>query len=84
MNNAEPSASEVAAFEDDLRGHKVKVMLFNAQASEPAVQRLVDLAKGNSIPIVGVAETEPPGSNYQSWMYAQLDALDRALSREVK
>jgi zinc/manganese transport system substrate-binding protein len=84
MNNTEPSASDVAAFEDDLRGHKVKVMLFNAQASEPAVQRLVDLAKGNAIPIVGVAETEPPGSSYQAWMYAQLDALDKALSRATK
>jgi zinc/manganese transport system substrate-binding protein len=31
----------VAAFQNDLKGHKVKVMLYNAQASEPAVQRLV-------------------------------------------
>jgi zinc/manganese transport system substrate-binding protein len=84
MNNAEPTASEVAGFEDDLKGHKVKVMLFNAQASEPAVQRLVDLAKGNAIPVVGVSETEPPGSSYQAWMYAQLDALDKALSKEAK
>ena len=84
MNDAEPTASEVAGFEDDLRGHKVKVMLFNAQASEPAVQRLVDLAKGNAIPIVGVSETEPPGSTYQAWMYAQLDALDKALSKAAK
>ncbi len=84
MNDAEPTASEVAGFEDDLRGHKVKVMLFNAQASEPAVQRLVDLAKGNAIPIVGVSETEPPGSTYQAWMYAQLDALDKALSKGAK
>lgn len=81
MNNAEPTASEVAAFEDDLKGHRVKVMLYNAQASEPAVQRLVDLAKGNSIPVVGVSETEPPGATYQAWMLAQLDALDKALSR---
>src|SRR5271156_5620877 len=40
MNNAEPTASEVAGFENDLKGHKVKAMLYNAQASEPAVQRL--------------------------------------------
>jgi zinc/manganese transport system substrate-binding protein len=80
MVNAEPTASQVADFEDDLKGHKVKAMLYNAQASEPAVQRLVNLARGNSIPIVGVSETEPPGSSYQAWMYAQLDALDRALS----
>jgi hypothetical protein len=31
--------------------------------------------------LVGVSETEPPRSNYQAWMYAQLDALDKALSR---
>lgn len=81
MLDAEPTASEVADFEGDLKSHKVKAMLYNAQASEPAVQRLVNLAKGNSIPIVGVSETEPPGSTYQAWMLAQLDALDRALSR---
>ncbi len=80
MNNTEPSASEVAAFEDDLKGHKVKVMLYNAQASEPAVQRLVQMAKDEKIPVVGVSETEPPGMAYQQWMMSQLDALDKALS----
>jgi len=58
----------------------VKVMLFNAQASEPAVQRLVQMAKDNSIPVVGVSETEPPGSTYQQWMLGQLAALDAALA----
>ena len=80
MNNAEPSASEVAGFENDLKGRKVKAMLYNAQASEPAVQKLVDLAKANGIPVVGVSETEPPGADYQSWMSGQLDELDKALS----
>jgi zinc/manganese transport system substrate-binding protein len=80
MNNAEPTASEVAGFEDDLKGHKVKAMLYNAQASEPAVQRLVQMAKDNKIPVVGVSETEPAGATYQTWMMGQLDALDKALS----
>ncbi len=79
MNNAEPTPSEVAAFESDLKGHKVKVMLFNAQASEPAAQRLVQMAKDNGIPVVGVSETEPPNATYQAWMIGQLDALDKAL-----
>ena len=39
MNNAEPTPSEVAAFENDLKGKKVKAMLYNAQASEPAVRQ---------------------------------------------
>jgi zinc/manganese transport system substrate-binding protein len=54
-------------------------MLYNAQASEPAVQRLVQMAKDNKIPVVGVSETEPPDGTYQSWMLGQLDALDKAL-----
>ena len=84
MNNAEPTASEVAAFESDLKGHKVKAMLYNAQASEPAVGRLVQMAKDNNIPVVGVSETEPPDSTYQKWMLAQLDALDAALGGGAK
>jgi len=80
MNNAEPTPSEVAGFENDLKGHKVKVMMYNAQAGEPAVQRLVQMAKDNNIPVVGVSETEPPNSTYQSWMMGQLDALDKALA----
>jgi len=84
MNNAEPTASEVAAFENDLKGDKVKAMLYNAQASEPAVARLVQMAKDNAIPVVGVSETEPTDSNYQKWMLGQLDALDAALGGGAK
>ena len=83
MNNAEPTASEVAGFENDLKGHKVKVMLYNAQASEPAVQRLVRMAKDNGIPVVGVSETEPANTTYQAWMTRQLEALGKALSGGV-
>lgn len=84
MNNAEPTASEVAGFESDLKGRKVKAMLYNAQASEPAVQRLVQMAKDNNIPVVGVSETEPTDSTYQKWMLGQLDALDAALGGGAK
>jgi zinc/manganese transport system substrate-binding protein len=80
MNNAEPTPSQVAAFENDLKGKKVKVMLYNAQASEPAVGKLVQMAKDNGIPVVGVSETEPPNSTYQDWMMGQLNALDKALA----
>ena len=83
MNNTEPSPSDVAAFEDDLKNHKVKVMIYNAQADDQAVKRLVALAKASRIPIVGVSETEPAGKTYQAWMLGQLDALDKALSGQA-
>ena len=80
MNNTEPSASDVAKFEDDLKTQKVKVMLYNSQADDQAVKRLVQIAKDNKVPVVGVSETEPAGKTYQSWMLGQLEALDHALS----
>ena len=42
------------------------------------------MAKDNNIPVVGVSETEPPGSTYQQWMLGQLDALDAALGGGAK
>ena len=79
MNNAEPSARDVAGFEDDLTNHRVRAMLYNAQADEPAVRRLVEIARAQKIPVIGLSETEPPGKTYSQWMLGQLEALDSAL-----
>jgi zinc/manganese transport system substrate-binding protein len=80
MNDTEPSAHDVAAFEDDLKHHKVKVMFFNKQASDKAVQRLVDLAHKSKIPVVGITETAPSGLTYQDWMLTQLNDTEKALA----
>jgi zinc/manganese transport system substrate-binding protein len=81
MNDTEPGASDVAAFETDLRLHRVRVLLYNSQATDSAAQRLLRIAKQAHVPVVGVTETEPAGKTYQRWMTDQLDALDAALSR---
>jgi zinc/manganese transport system substrate-binding protein len=80
MNNTEPRASDIAAFENDLRTRKVKALIYNSQATDPAAQRLLRIAKDSRVPVVGVTETEPAGKAYQSWMLDQLNALDAALS----
>jgi zinc/manganese transport system substrate-binding protein len=79
MNDTEPSARDVAAFEDDLKHHKVKVMFFNKQASDKAVERLVGLARKSRIPVVGVTETMPSGATFQQWMLNELNDTERAL-----
>jgi zinc/manganese transport system substrate-binding protein len=79
MNNTEPGASEVAAFEKDLKTHQVKLLIYNSQASDPVAERMVKLAKTAHVPVVGATETEPPGKAYQEWMLSELDAVDRAL-----
>jgi len=79
MNGTEPSASDVAGFETDLRTHAVKLLVYNAQASDPIAQRMERLAKASGVPIVGAAETEPPGKTYQGWMMGELDDVAKAL-----
>lgn len=80
MNDTEPSARDVAAFEDDLKGRKVKALLYNLQATGTLAQRMRRMAEEAKIPVVGVSETEPPGMRYQDWMSGQLDALGKALA----
>ena len=81
MNNTEPSASDVAGFENELKTHKVKLLVYNSQASDPIAERMMKLAKASHIPVVGAAETEPPGKTYQQWMTSELDAVDHALPK---
>jgi len=81
MNNTEPAASDVAAFESDLRNHRVRLLVYNSQASDPIAARMMRQARESHIPVVGATETEPPGKTYQAWMLSELDAIDRALPR---
>jgi zinc/manganese transport system substrate-binding protein len=81
MNDTEPSAREIAAFERDLKEHKVKVLLYNKQASTKLTQRMLDLARRSDVAVVGVTETEPAGISYQDWMLAQLEDLQMALAK---
>ncbi|HTW26321.1 MAG TPA: zinc ABC transporter substrate-binding protein [Acetobacteraceae bacterium] len=81
MNDTEPSARDTAAFERDLHEHRVRVLFYNSQASDPAAARLLHIARSAGVPVVGVTETEPNGVDYQHWMLGTLDALDHALSQ---
>jgi zinc/manganese transport system substrate-binding protein len=80
MNDTEPSARDVAAFEQDLKERKVRVMFYNKQASSKIVQRFVELARTAKIPVVGVTETQPADMSFQDWMLGQLNETDKALA----
>ncbi len=80
MNDTEPTAAEVAAFEDDLRGRKVRLLLYNSQATDALATRMATLARAARIPVVAVTETEPRGVTYQAWMLRELEAVERALA----
>lgn len=81
MNNTEPSASQVAAFENDLRQHRVRLLVYNSQVRDPIAERMMRLAKAAHVPVVGATETEPPHTRYQAWMMSELDAVSQALPK---
>ena len=80
MNGTEPSASEIASFERDIKTRTVKVLFYNSQTTDDLTGRLKKLAQDSKVPIVGITETEPPGITFQDWMMQQLDATEQALS----
>jgi zinc/manganese transport system substrate-binding protein len=80
MNDTEPSASDIATFQDDLSQRRVRVLIYNKQTSDDLSRRLLGIAKQAKVPVVGVSETEPADHTYQEWMMQQLTALDQALA----
>lgn len=79
MNDTEPAARDVAAFEADLKTHQVKLLAYNSQASSPLARRMERLARASGVAVVGATETEPAGVTYQAWMAHTLDAIEHAL-----
>ncbi|UQX89623.1 zinc ABC transporter substrate-binding protein [Jatrophihabitans telluris] len=59
---------------------QVSALVYNAQTTGAATERVIAAAKANNIPVVPVTETLPDGQSYLSWMSANLDALSSALS----
>ena len=81
MNGTDPSAQDVAVQKSLFTGHKVKIFLYNQQVTDSLTESYIKLADANGIPVVGVYETMPtPGYDYQSWMLAEVHAMDKALA----
>jgi zinc/manganese transport system substrate-binding protein len=78
----DPSARDVAEFQNQLKGKQVKVLVYNVQTVTTTTERLKDLARQANIPIVGVSETMPLGAQtFQGWQAGQLRLLLNALQQ---
>jgi len=76
----EPSARDAQAMNDLVSQHRVRALLYNAQATSAVTQHVQDLAHVAGIPVVPVTETQPKNEpSYQSWQQHQLEALSAAL-----
>jgi zinc/manganese transport system substrate-binding protein len=81
MNGTDPAPQDVALEQSLLSQGSVKVFLYNQQVTDTLTQSFLKLAAEQHLPVVGVYETMPtPGYDYQSWMLAEVKALERALN----
>ena len=80
MNGTDPAPQDVTTENALFTGHQVRVFVYNQQVTNPLTASFLSLAKRNGVPVVGVYETMPTGYTYQSWMLAEVVALEKALS----
>lgn len=81
MNDTDPAPQDVAIQDALFRNRSVKVFLYNQQVTDSITTTYLQLASANHVPVVGVYETMPTdGYTYQSWMEAELSALESAVT----
>ncbi len=82
MNGTDPSPQDISIEENLIKAHKVKALLYNEQVTDSLTSTFLADAKKARVPVVAVYETMPvPGYDYQSWMFAEVQALQRAVAR---
>jgi zinc/manganese transport system substrate-binding protein len=84
MNGTDPSPQDVTLQDSLFAEHKVKVFVYNQQVTDSVTEGFLASAASAGVPVVGVYETMPtPGYDYQSWMLAEVEALEKAVARKV-
>lgn len=84
MNGTDPAPQNVTLQNGLFSGHRVKVFIYNQQVTDSLTASFKQAAKRAGIPVVGVYETMPtPGYNYQSWMLAEVKALEKAVAQGI-
>jgi zinc/manganese transport system substrate-binding protein len=84
MNGIDPSPEDIALENSFLSQHQVALFAYNQQVTSALTAAIRENARKNGVPVVGVYESMPtPGYNYQAWMLAEVEAIDKAVHRHV-
>jgi zinc/manganese transport system substrate-binding protein len=84
MNGAEPAPQDIALENGFFAKHMVKLFAYNQQVVSALTGSIRSNAVRAGVPIVGVYETMPtPGYDYQTWMLAEVNALEKAITSKV-
>ncbi len=79
-SDSDAPASAVAQTLALFSGKQVKALVYNEQTTGPQTQLVLVAAKKNGIAVVPVTETPPSGTDYLSWMTANLGAIAKAVA----
>jgi zinc/manganese transport system substrate-binding protein len=80
MNGVDPSPQDITLEKGLFAGHKVSVFCYNEQVVSLLTSSVRQAAQSAGVPVVGVYETMPtPGYTYQSWMLAEVHAIEKAV-----
>jgi zinc/manganese transport system substrate-binding protein len=84
MNGVEPAPQDVTLENGFFANHTVKVFCYNQQVVSSLTTSIRLGALKAGVPVVGVYETMPtPGYDYQSWMLAEVSAIQKAVTQGV-
>jgi zinc/manganese transport system substrate-binding protein len=75
----EPSPSAVAAMDELIAKHRIRLLIYNSQTVSPITARLRDAARHAGIPVWSVTELLPPHQSFQNWMLHNEQALKHKL-----
>jgi zinc/manganese transport system substrate-binding protein len=80
MNGVDPSPEDITLEDSFFTKHQAKVFCYNQQVVDALTASIKSTAQSAHVPVVGVYETMPtPGYDYQTWMMAELDAIEAAI-----
>jgi zinc/manganese transport system substrate-binding protein len=80
MNGVDPAPQDISLQDNLFKDHRVRIFLYNQQVTDTLTQSFLKQAARYHVPVVGVYETMPAGFSYQSWMLAEVAAMNRALN----
>jgi zinc/manganese transport system substrate-binding protein len=81
MNGTDPTPQDIALERGFFTKHQVKVFCYNEQVTDALTSSIRHTALKAGVPAVGVYETMPTsGYDYQSWMMAELKAIQQAIT----
>jgi zinc/manganese transport system substrate-binding protein len=81
MNGVDPAPEDISLEEGFFTKHEAKVFCYNQQVVDSLTSTIKQTAISAKVPVVGVYETMPTGYDYQTWMLAEVKAIEAAIIR---